>query len=1033
MKRLMRQRNGGKRGGDSNQDAPPLASSPISRARSTGTNFQPPAPLGELPQQHSPHVAPTGRLSRGVSAPEGRYGALPSGWRIRDRSLRNSDPLFISMNASIKNTIYADAPISKKLLSGPGRRKSNDDNSDYTGLAKVEGPTHVYYFEVSLISNNPVHVAEIAIGLMSEADTMGAWPGEVPHSIGWGADGLLMNGRLLDSHQRTQLRSGDVIGCGVELGGMHRVFFTWNGSMVVPPTPSTAFSGSRDLQWYPVASFRHGNGDMLRGNFGRDAMHSFGWSGSDLLMISPSQSTTSRPHAQTTGMSMDRLPAYTSAQRSASSGSASPYYQIPEQDSPLSSGAQGLLTRSMPPSMGSPLEFAYPSTSGGMHHSSHEAPKASSYFGVQNHRRSLVDDDPSDAINAGHFDLNPSSPQSSNPAGPPVPGFSPPNPTRIQASPAGTNEGSSRRDQRRRERTSRRQLGGLTGSQHDPSSSTGGYPSSPNSPLSSEPVQPSVSAASRLPMSLPPPRSAGNFLLQTSRKPPPLEQSERTNVNSRMPAVAPAAAVAAVGNEIPIAKEHAAALLKASNQSDVDHQTIREMLETCKADQEKLQLMLSNALEHADAIDNLEELFSVNDGICSAIEAGNEAMKRAKVQVKQDRKKNSSAGPTIGLLAENEDIFSLICMLRAPNDKRVEAAFALMKFARENARLRNEIRSSGGMHSFLTLVRTKGSSHELKVVASMAVAYVLPSFVVSAQTPSSVGLKIIECLRFLAVTSPLETNEFSISRPEMLKAASMGVNVLWINAIQPLLLLESTKDQPSHIRPPLRPSASLRMSKTRGRAGASIFDQGQESIEIRELTELAVTLVTHLAKISDSPSEDPLDVGFNIVEQVCEVDMARPIAVREGLLTTLVDWIRSGEIDKIRPAASALRYLISIDDRYMAGWIHSQVVNEGAVSEIVKLLNESVGYDVRVAVAQMISALCIAPHTRAAVVEARCVGYLVALLYEHNSPSSEDMVRYAASALLQLAAGAMVRATALSMNGVTVGTATPDQQETVIT
>jgi hypothetical protein len=68
----------------------------------------------------------------------------------------------------------------------------------------------------------------------------------------------------------------------------------------------------------------------------------------------------------------------------------------------------------------------------------------------------------------------------------------------------------------------------------------------------------------------------------------------------------------------------------------------------------------------------------------------------------------------------------------------------------------------------------------------------------------------------------------------------------------------------------------------------------------------------------------------------------------------------------------------------MAGWIHSQVVNVGAVNEIVKLLNESVGHDVRVAVAQMLSALCVAPHTRAAVVEARCVSYLVALLYEHN-------------------------------------------------
>jgi hypothetical protein len=101
----------------------------------------------------------------------------------------------------------------------------------------------------------------------------------------------------------------------------------------------------------------------------------------------------------------------------------------------------------------------------------------------------------------------------------------------------------------------------------------------------------------------------------------------------------------------------------------------------------------------------------------------------------------------------------------------------------------------------------------------------------------------------------------------------------------------------------------------------------------------------------------------------------------------------------------------------MAGWIHSQVVNEGAIREIVKLLNESVGHDVRIAVAQMLSALCVAPHTRAAVVEANCVSYLVALLYEHSSPDSEDMVFCAGSALLQLAAGALMRASALSDSG----------------
>lgn len=128
------------------------------------------------------------------------------------------------------------------------------------------------------------------------------------------------------------------------------------------------------------------------------------------------------------------------------------------------------------------------------------------------------------------------------------------------------------------------------------------------------------------------------------------------------------------------------------------------------------------------------------------------------------------------------------------------------------------------------------------------------------------------------------------------------------------------------------------------------------------------------------------------------------------MLKIFVKWIRSGAIEKVRPAASALRYLIAIQDKYMAGWIHSQVVNEGAVFEIVKLLNESVGQDVRLAVAEMLSYLCVAPHTRAAVVRSRGVNYLVALLYEHSSPDSEDIILFACTALLQLAAGAMTGA-----------------------
>jgi hypothetical protein len=467
---------------------------------------------------------------------------------------------------------------------------------------------------------------------------------------------------------------------------------------------------------------------------------------------------------------------------------------------------------------------------------------------------------------------------------------------------------------------------------------------------------------------------------------------------------------------ISLAKEHSRALMSAimsavsSNINDINASYIRELMECCKQDQETLQGKLSAVLEE-DAIgkDNLEELFGINDEICAAMEAGKDALKREKEPMK---KKKAVEGPTIELLEENKDVFSLICMLRAPNEKRMQAALALMKFAKDDQALSDEIISSGGIHSFLTLFhQTRGMTRELKVVASLAVAYILPSYVASSQTSSSIGLKLVECLHFLATSNPVSPNGVVITIEEMCKAASVGVNILWINSIQPLIEMKKLKNASSSSPPSFRPGKTVRYGRLRSRTGGGVFDQGSESIEIQELTELAVTLIAHLAKLTQT-AKFKIDTGYNIVEQVCEVDEARPIAVREGLLAIFVEWIRSGVFCKVRPAASALRYLIAIQDKYMAGWIHSQVVNEGAVNEIVKLLNESVGQDVRLAVAEMLSYLCVAPHTRAAVVHANGVNYLVALLYEHTAPESEDIVLFACTALLQLAAGAMTGASA---------------------
>ena len=279
---------------------------------------------------------------------------------------------------------------------------------------------------------------------------------------------------------------------------------------------------------------------------------------------------------------------------------------------------------------------------------------------------------------------------------------------------------------------------------------------------------------------------------------------------------------------IAIAKEHTTALLLSASMSsvipsndeatDINVDYIRNLIDCCKNYQTMLQGKLSEFFqENTDATDHHMELFGLSDDICSAIEAGEKALKR---EEEKTQKTKVAEGPTIELLEANRDVFSLICMLRAANEKRMLAALALMRFAKDDQALRNEIISSGGIHSFLTLFQqTRGITRELKVVASLAVAHILPSYVASSQTTSAIGLKLVECLHFLAKSNPVSPNGVVITMEEMCQAASLGVNVLWINSIQPLIALKKVKDECSSSPPSLRPGKSVRYGRLRSRTG----------------------------------------------------------------------------------------------------------------------------------------------------------------------------------------------------------------------
>lgn len=494
--------------------------------------------------------------------------------------------------------------------------------------------------------------------------------------------------------------------------------------------------------------------------------------------------------------------------------------------------------------------------------------------------------------------------------------------------------------------------------------------------------------------------------------------------------------------------------LKQYTESNADMEAVGNLLILCRTKREVVEKAVQNGMKYGDGMVDFEELITVNFDLVDAIES---AEKYAQSREPQRREPACNLPPKviekidppisgggrdlkIGALIDKKDIFSLICMLRAQSDKRLDSALALMRFAREAERkgdgdsriLRDEIRSSGGLHSLLTLFRTKGATRELRVVAALAVAYLLPSFMESPSlSKSTLPLKIVECLKFLFNSRPVYPRSVEITRSEMYNASLTGLTTFWMYNLFPLLQQTGNQIQTANQR-----------QRARGRQiGGYTFDQRQETLEVQELLETTVSLIVGLAKLEDGEmvgsckDNSKLSLRYTLVEQMCAVDIARPLAVREGLLKDLVKWMKSNDREKVRPAATSLRDLTSTQDKYMAGWIHSQIVSEGAVREIVQLLgNNEPG--VQLAVTQILSSLCVAPHTRAAVVEAQCIHYLISLLFEHFNPSnqhSQELIYAAGSALLQLAAGAMTRARVFDDDCMELDDAvSPDKRDKII-
>ena len=116
-----------------------------------------------------------------------------------------------------------------------------------------------------------------------------------------------------------------------------------------------------------------------------------------------------------------------------------------------------------------------------------------------------------------------------------------------------------------------------------------------------------------------------------------------------------------------------------------------ELLELCRAKQTKIVSTMQNSMLKIDdpAIEApLNELMMLNDTLLESIKFAESQMKRiaSPVQSSNSNSRSDLSLPTfatgsleIDTLVNRKDIFSLICMLRAQGDKRLDSALALMR------------------------------------------------------------------------------------------------------------------------------------------------------------------------------------------------------------------------------------------------------------------------------------------------------------------------------------------------------------------
>ncbi|KAL7550485.1 hypothetical protein ACHAWF_013717 [Thalassiosira exigua] len=452
-------------------------------------------------------------------------------------------------------------------------------------------------------------------------------------------------------------------------------------------------------------------------------------------------------------------------------------------------------------------------------------------------------------------------------------------------------------------------------------------------------------------------------------------------------------------------KELGRELRSAALASD-DHVALSQFLDLCKSNLKELNNIVQRATMGKDSGYNLGELISVHELVSDSVQAAEK--KRADLESKAKSEAR-----------ESRDIISLLCHLRGQQHKRYKAVWGLLRLTEKGTDEHSchEILASGGMRSLLTLFKTSDCK-ELMMVSALTLVYLLPFVLDSDAPPSSdVIIGVIECLQYL-IEASVESTGVDISPSEIRTASAFTMANLWFKVLVTKLRSSEAVLANNCIRR-LGPGASNQDPFSGrdffSRRRSSLSSQNGEDVDCSVLIDSFTSLAIMAAEFEASRHGEKwlaqahdMNVYYEfalIVESICAVEYARPMAIKEGVMTLLLQWLRSGSLDLERPAANAIRNLALTPDNYTAGWVHSELLHANALVHIVKRLRSS-DSAVRLAMAEVILSLTVAPHTRAGIIDARGVKYLVRLLSSIDLQAQEEALAVAAgNALLRLAVG----------------------------